>query len=218
MAGSTPTLLDQELRITELSIAGGSGLFSATGRLALRGPDAGVDDRLARRGLPPVQQPVAAPGRWTAAGRWRPANARCWRAASSRASQAHFQLAQPQGPRLADDVVVVGRAPPPAPRRLPLPLDVDLDLRLRRAFPRRGARARRVPVRPAARANGRRRPLSADGVVNVDRGTYLAYGQTMFIDNGRLYFNGPPGDPGLEITACAATCRCRWASASPAPR
>jgi translocation and assembly module TamB len=117
------------------------------------------------------------------------------------ASQAHFLLTQTQGPRLADDVVVVGRAPPPAPRRLPLPLDVDVTFDFGESFhvEERGLDAflsgrLRVRTDDAGR-------LSADGVVNVDRGTYLAYGQTMFIDNGRLYFNGPPGDPGLEITA-----------------
>jgi translocation and assembly module TamB len=44
------------------------------------------------------------------------------------------------------------------------------------------------------------RPL-AEGTVNVDRGTYVAYGQMLSIDDGRLYFDGPASNPALEITA-----------------
>jgi len=193
-------LQGRELRIAELSVAGGSGRFSATGRLALGGPDAkstiawrAEDFRLfnspsrllvldGNGSLETSDRALLARGELTA-------------------SQAHFLLAQTQGPRLADDVVVVGRAPPPAPRRLPLPLDVDVTFDLGERFhvEERGLDAL-LSGRLRVRTDSAGR-LSADGVVHVDRGTYLAYGQTMFIDNGRLYFNGPPGDPGLEITA-----------------
>jgi translocation and assembly module TamB len=193
-------LLDQELRITELSVAGGSGHFSATGRLALGGanPKSSIAWRAEDfRLFNSPSRRLELDGSGTLETSDRALLAR----GELTASQAHFLLTQTQGPRLADDVVVVGRAPPPRPRRLPLPLDVDVTFDFGESFhvEERGLDAflsGRLRVRTDSAGR-----LSADGVVNVDRGTYLAYGQTMFIDNGRLYFNGPPGDPGLEITA-----------------
>lgn len=193
-------LQDRELRIGELSVAGGSGRFSATGRLGLDGPDARSTIAWRAENFRLFNSPsrlLVLDGSGTLETSDRALLAR----GALTASQAHFLLAQPQGPRLADDVVVVGRAPPPAPRGLPLPLDVDVTFDLGERFhvEERGLDAL-LSGRLRVRTDGAGR-LSADGVVNVDRGTYLAYGQTMFIDNGRLYFNGPPGDPGLEITA-----------------
>ncbi len=194
------TLLDQQLRITELSVAGGSGRFSATGTLALGGPDAKSTIAWRAEDFRLFNSPsrrLELDGSGTLETSDRALLAR----GELTASQAHFLLTQTQGPRLADDVVVVGRAPPPAPRRLPLPLDVDVTFDFGERFhvEERGLDAF-LSGRLRVRSDGAGR-LSADGVVNVDRGTYLAYGQTMFIDNGRLYFNGPPGDPGLAITA-----------------
>ncbi len=193
-------LLDQELQITELSVAGGSGRFSATGRLALGGPDASSTIAWRAEDFRLFNSPsrrLELDGNGTLETSDRALLAR----GELTASQAHFLLAQPQGPRLADDVVVVGRAPPPAARRLPLPLDVDVTFDFGESFhvEERGLDAF-LSGRLRVRTDGAGR-LSADGVVNVDRGTYLAYGQTMFIDDGRLVFNGPPDNPGIEITA-----------------
>lgn len=193
-------LLDQELRITELSIAGGSGHFSATGRLALGGPQARSTIAWRAEDFRLFNSPsrrLELDGSGTLETSDRALLAR----GELTASQAHFLLTQSQGPRLADDVVVVGRAPPPARRRSPLPLDVDVTFDFGENFhvEERGLDAFLSGLL-RVRTDGAGR-LSADGVVNVDRGTYLAYGQTMFIENGRLYFNGPPDDPGLEITA-----------------
>ena len=193
-------LSERELRITELSVTGGTGQLSATGRLALGGDEAkstiawrAGDFRLfsspARR--------LELDGSGSLEMRDRTLLAR----GEVRASQAHFLLSQPQGPRLADDVVVVGRAPRPSPRSIPLPLDIDLVFDFGENFrvEERGLDAL-LSGRLRVRTDGAGR-MSVDGTVNVDHGTYLAYGQMMFVDHGRLYFNGPANDPGLEITA-----------------
>jgi translocation and assembly module TamB len=193
-------LRGRELRIEELSVAGGSGHFSATGQVALGGAEADSKVEWRAEDFRLFNSParrLVLDGAGTLATDGRALLAR----GDLRASQAHFLLNQPQGPRLADDVVVVGRAPPRRPRRLPLPLDLDLafDFGDRFHVEERGLDAL-LSGRLRVRTDAAGRP-SAEGVVNVDRGTYLAYGQMMFIDDGRLYFNGPPTDPGLEITA-----------------
>jgi translocation and assembly module TamB len=193
-------LREQELRITELSVTGGSGQLTATGRLALGG--AGADSAIEwqaedfRLFSSPTRRLVL-DGAGSLVMRDQALLAR----GELRASQGYFALTQSQGPRLADDVVVVGRAPRAAPRRVQLPLDIDLmfDFGERFRVEERGLDALlsgRLRVRTADAGQ-----LSVDGTVNVDRGTYLAFGQTMFIDDGRLYFNGPATDPGLDITA-----------------
>ena len=193
-------LSERELRVTELTVTGGSGQLSATGRLALGGDEAEsaiswrADDF--RLFSSPARR-LELDGSGSLEMRDRTLLAR----GEVRASQAHFLLTQPQGPRLADDVVVVGRAPRASPRRIPLPLDIDLifDFGERFHVEERGLDAL-LSGRLRVRTDGAGQ-LSVDGTVNVDHGTYLAYGQMMFVDHGRLYFNGPANDPGLEITA-----------------
>lgn len=45
------------------------------------------------------------------------------------------------------------------------------------------------------------RQFFTSGYVSVDEGTYKAYGQTLTVDRGRLLFQGPYENPGLEIRA-----------------
>jgi translocation and assembly module TamB len=98
-------------------------------------------------------------------------------------------------------VVVVGRERPVASRRTPLPLDVDASFDFGSGFriQQQGLDATLSGrLRLQTDATGQ---LLAEGTINVDRGTYLAYGQTLSIDNGRLHFSGPANNPGLDITA-----------------
>ena len=43
--------------------------------------------------------------------------------------------------------------------------------------------------------------LRAAGTVDARRGTFVAYGQRLDIERGRLFFNGPIADPALDIIA-----------------
>lgn len=45
------------------------------------------------------------------------------------------------------------------------------------------------------------RQFFTSGFVSVDEGTYKAYGQTLTIERGRLLFQGPYENPGIEIRA-----------------
>jgi translocation and assembly module TamB len=44
-------------------------------------------------------------------------------------------------------------------------------------------------------------PMAAFGEVDIQEGRYAAYGQDLRIDRGRLTFNGPLDDPGLDVRA-----------------
>ena len=44
-------------------------------------------------------------------------------------------------------------------------------------------------------------PISAFGEVDLRDGRYSAYGQNLAVDQGRLSFNGPLDDPGLDVRA-----------------
>jgi translocation and assembly module TamB len=44
-------------------------------------------------------------------------------------------------------------------------------------------------------------PIAAFGEVDIEEGRYAAYGQDLRIDRGRLTFNGPLDDPGLDVRA-----------------
>jgi translocation and assembly module TamB len=58
-----------------------------------------------------------------------------------------------------------------------------------------------------AKLNGRlqvlntRQDVVAQGVLNIVDGVYKAYGQNLTIERGRLLFNGPMDNPGLDIRA-----------------
>lgn len=49
--------------------------------------------------------------------------------------------------------------------------------------------------------DAQRRQLLTNGFVAVKKGTYKAYGQTLSIERGRLIFQGPYENPGLDIRA-----------------
>ncbi len=44
-------------------------------------------------------------------------------------------------------------------------------------------------------------PMAAFGEVDIRKGRYVAYGQNLSIERGRLSFNGPLDDPGLDVSA-----------------
>jgi translocation and assembly module TamB len=81
------------------------------------------------------------------------------------------------------------------------PLDLDLELALGRdlQFSGAGLQARlagRVHVTSKAGA-----PIVAKGVIRAVRGTYYAFGQKLSIERARILFDGPVGNPALDIVA-----------------
>lgn len=102
-------------------------------------------------------------------------------------------------PKLAEDVVVIGRQQiaPLRPPRLTLQVDVDLGKDFR--FRGYGVDAQLTGLlRLRAQSS---RPLTANGQVEVQEGIYRAYGQRLDIERGLLSFQGPLDNPGLDILA-----------------
>jgi translocation and assembly module TamB len=107
---------------------------------------------------------------------------------------------------VSEDVVIVGRR---APRRQAVavsvkeaPLDIQPNVTIEL-----GDRVKFTGFGLDARLNGKlrvlrtRQDIVAEGVLNVVDGVYKAYGQNLAIERGRLIFNGPLDNPGLDVRA-----------------
>jgi translocation and assembly module TamB len=110
--------------------------------------------------------------------------------------------ASPSG-ELASDIVVKGRTPPPrrqaGARDLPLALNVEVDLGRALTFTGEGldtGLAGRVRITTSSDGD-----LLGRGTIRAVNGTYVAFGQKLTIDRGRLIFDGPLDNPALDIVA-----------------
>jgi translocation and assembly module TamB len=129
-------------------------------------------------------------------------------AGSVKAESGHIEYVSTPVGRLADDVIVKGRPPPPAAREtgvgdIPLALDLDLDLGNALTFRGEGLEttlAGRLKVQTTERG-----ALHGRGAIRAERGTYFAYGQKLVIDRGVLIFDGPLDNPALDIVAVRRT-------------
>ncbi len=121
---------------------------------------------------------------------------------SLKAEEGRFVYVSEAGATLGDDVVVKGwpRQAPPSLRaaQLPLALDLAVDLGERLYFSGEGLEARLEGTLQIA--NGPR-GFSGKGTIRTVNGTYAAFGQRLTIDPGRLLFDGPLDNPGLDIVA-----------------
>jgi translocation and assembly module TamB len=122
------------------------------------------------------------------------------------ADEGHFELDTPKAPRLADDIVVLGRPRQQSQSAVPVSfqttlLDLDLALDAGEHMHVIGAGVNtdlRGKVNLKTNARG---VLEARGVLNSIRGEYFAFGQRLAIDRGRLIFDGPIDNPALDIVA-----------------
>ena len=110
-------------------------------------------------------------------------------------------LATPEA-TLGDDVVVKGWSRPATERLraqdLPLAVDLTLDLGDRLTFSGEGIETGLAGIVQVTTGPG---GLLGRGTIRTVRGTYFAFGQRLTIDRGRLVFDGPLGNPGLDIVA-----------------
>ena len=113
----------------------------------------------------------------------------------------------PQGTNgLSEDVVIVGRqtkARTPVltnaqDSKLDIQPNVTIELGDKIKFSGFGLDARLTGKLQILRT---RQDIVAEGVLNVVDGAYKAYGQNLTIEKGRLVFNGPIDNPGLDIRA-----------------
>ncbi|KMJ50966.1 hypothetical protein ACG97_15840, partial [Vogesella sp. EB] len=102
------------------------------------------------------------------------------------------------GPRLSDDVVVVGReVVDDAGNRWPLALDLRIALGDKLRFGGNGLEAwLGGEVRLLAEQGG---TLQARGQIRVDKGRFKAYGQDLDITRGLITFSGPLDNPALDL-------------------
>jgi translocation and assembly module TamB len=118
------------------------------------------------------------------------------------AEEGYIEFAAQEGERLGDDVVIVGRAAPgqgTRTRRLPLDIDMTLDPGRRFRVVGQGLDAYlRGKVRVQTRSDG---TIVARGTIDAVNGIYRAFGQKLEIERGRLIFDGPIDNPGIDVLA-----------------
>jgi translocation and assembly module TamB len=99
---------------------------------------------------------------------------------------------------LSDDVVIVGRTPKSAGRTI---ADTDIKIDLGPGVTLKGRGLDVVLNGDVRLTSDNKEALQAHGTLNVVKGTYRAYGRKLAIEKGRLLFNGPLGNPTLDILA-----------------
>jgi translocation and assembly module TamB len=119
------------------------------------------------------------------------------------ADEGHFEYKPDASAQLGDDVVVMGRDTPEGGQarqaKLPLYVDLDLDLGGNLTFIGEGLETGlRGKVHVTTSDDG---TLRGRGSIQMVNGRYYAFGQRLVIDRGRLIFDGPLDNPGLDIVA-----------------
>lgn len=195
------TLDERVLRIDSAQIRGPEGVLTASGVVARRGAegDSRIEwraDKLRVFNRPDRRLVVTGDGSVALAG------AKVVLRGNLRADEGYIEFGRAREGRLGEDVVVLGR-PEAAERRArqPLPLDIDvtLDPGTRFNIAGEGLEAALLgKVRVQTTPDGR---FVAKGEIETARGIYTAFGQRLEIERGRLIFDGPIDNPGLDIRA-----------------
>lgn len=118
------------------------------------------------------------------------------------ANAGYVDFGRPNLPSLSSDVQVLrGSDAPPSQRESPIGLNLDLGIDLGPAFHLHGMGLdSRIDGQLRLRAEG---PTSirANGVVEAKDGVFEGFGQKLAIERGRVNFQGPLNNPGLDILA-----------------
>lgn len=132
------------------------------------------------------------------------ANGRVQLEGDLRADKARIEMPAAGRPRLSDDVVVLGREPRTVAgqRRVHLDLNLRFDLGEDFLFKGAGLDAR---LGGNIRILTRNDALQGEGRIQVMKGRYSTYGQTLDITRGILSFAGPLDNPSLDILAVRKT-------------
>ncbi len=193
---------ERAVTVSELSFSAGDGRFVASGTLPAAGAGDATGARLAWRAekLRLLNRPDARL-MLSGAGTLALEQKHLALAGALRADDGHFEFRRPTADALGDDVVVRGRERKALPGRARVPFAVDLELDFGDRFEVIGEGLDAVvagKVHVVTAADG---TLTARGAINAERGTYTAYGQRLTIERGKLYFDGPLDNPGLDVLA-----------------
>jgi translocation and assembly module TamB len=189
----------REIRLESFSIIGGEGVFRARGAFASgREERAAVQweaERLRIMGRPDRRLVVTGRGHAALEG------GKVSLGGELRADEGLIELRTATLPAPGDDVVVEGRPRTPAEAptlqraALDLALDFGSNFRIRgRGLDSLLAGKIRIVSGPAGN-------LLAKGAVRTVKGTYMAFGQRLELERGRLIFDGPVENPALDIRA-----------------
>lgn len=138
------------------------------------------------------------------------------------ADRARLETPEASRPTVSSDVVIVGQPPreQTAAQRFPVAMDLKLNLGKDFVFKgggldaRLGGQMRVFTVSPAPRqapppgerlAGYSSRVLRGEGTIQVSKGRYSAYTQTLDIERGVLRFVGPIDNPALDVLAVRKT-------------
>jgi len=201
-------LADGTLHLDELSFDGGAGRFTASGTLASAGEVRSDGQGAAARmtwhaekfrvfNRPDLRLVVGGSGSIALKDR------KITLDGTLVADEGHYEYASDARVKLGEDVVVKGW---PARERdgsraldIPLAIDLELDFGDRLTFVGEGLETGlRGKVRATTAADG---SIRGRGSIQAVNGTYYAFGQKLVIDRGRLIFDGPLDNPGLDIVA-----------------
>jgi translocation and assembly module TamB len=196
-------LSDDEVTVSELSFTAGDGRFLASGTMpavvsssAAAGTITWSAEKFALFNRPDTQLVVSGSGTLALK------NKIVTLAGRIKAERGYFELPPARPDALGDDVVIRGRErvrTDAASQRVPFAVDVELDFGEALTFIGQGFNSG-LTGKLHVRTTGDRE-LVAEGTINAVRGTYTAFGQRLAIERGRLYFNGPLNNPGLDVLA-----------------
>jgi translocation and assembly module TamB len=195
---------ERSLVLEELSLTAGTGTFHASGTVdappeGTRTPTAHLAwhaERFRVFNRPDLHLIVSGEGKVTSENRKLTLNGKL------KADEGSIVYEADPTSTLGDDVVVIGWPNKTAETQpvadIPLALDLDLDFGDQLRFSGRGLEAGlRGNIRVASGPSG----FTGKGSIRTVNGTYFAYGQRLVIDPGRLVFDGPLDNPGLDIVA-----------------
>jgi translocation and assembly module TamB len=195
---------DGKIIVDEMSLAAGTGKFTASGTVSsISVGDARADARLTWqadkfRALNRPDRHLVVDGNGTVAFE----NGKLALTGSLKAVEGRFVYVSDPSATLGDDVVVKGwPAPTPPLMRssdLPLTLDLAVDLGERFSFSGEGLE---TGLQGTLRITNGPRGFVGKGTIRAVNGTYFAFGNRLTIDPGRLIFDGPLDNPGLDIVA-----------------
>jgi translocation and assembly module TamB len=196
-------LSDDEVTVSELSFTAGDGRFLASGTMpAMTGSSPGTGtiawsaEKFALFNRPDTQLILSGSGTLSLK------NKVVTLAGAIKADRGYFELPPTRPDMLGYDVVVRGRErrrTDAASQRVPFAVDIALDFGDNLTFVGQGFNSGlsgKLNVKTTAS-----RELTASGSINAVRGTYTAFGQRLAIERGKLYFDGPLDNPGLDVLA-----------------
>jgi len=195
------TLDEKRILVESLSMRGGEGTLQASGAITRDERDATFEWRAEKLRLlnrPDRQLVASGTGKGSLTGK------QVVLRGELKADRGVFVVEQSASERLGDDVIVEGRmqkAATGAAGRKTAPLDFDMQfdagehLRVRASGLDTELHG---TLRVRSRSDG---DLAANGTVEMRSGTYRAFGQQLAIERGRLTFDGPVRNPGLDVRA-----------------